>query len=127
MSSSAPTVSVVIPCYNQARYLSDAVSSVRQQTHRPIECIVVDDGSTDGTSDVAVELGALVVRQTNNGVSAARNAGLRIARGDFIVFLDADDVLLPDALARGVGALAAQPAAAAVVSRCEVMAEDGTP
>jgi glycosyltransferase involved in cell wall biosynthesis len=127
MTGSAPTVSVVIPCYNQARYLPDAIRSVHQQTHRPIECIVVDDGSTDGTSSIAAELGTLVVTQANSGVSAARNAGLAIARGDFIVFLDADDVLLPDTLARGAGALVAQPAAAAVVSRCEVMAEDGTP
>lgn len=126
MSGSVPTVSVVIPCYNQARYLPDAVASVREQSNRPLECIVVDDGSTDGTSDVAAELGALVVRQTNKGVSAARNAGLAIARGEFVVFLDADDVLLPDALARGARALTAQPEVAAVVSRCEVMAEDGT-
>jgi glycosyltransferase involved in cell wall biosynthesis len=127
MSGSVPTISVVIPCYNQARYLPDAVASVREQTHQPIECIVVDDGSTDETSEVAAELDVRAVRQTNSGVSAARNAGLAIARGDFIVFLDADDVLLPDALARGASALAAQPAAAAVVSRCEVMTEDGTP
>lgn len=127
MTGSAPTVSIVIPCYNQARYLSDAIRSVREQTRCAIECIVVDDGSKDGTGELAAELGAIVVRQANRGVSAARNAGLSVARGDFIVFLDADDVLLPDAVARGAGALVAEPDAAAVVSRCEVMAEDGTP
>ena len=126
MTGSLPTVSVVIPCYNQARYLPDAIRSVREQTHQPIECIVVDDGSTDRTSEVAAELGAHVIHQANGGVSAARNAGLSVARGELVVFLDADDVLLPAALARGSSALVAQPAAAAVVSRCEVMDEHGT-
>ena len=127
MTGSFPTVSVVIPCYNQARYLRDAVRSVREQTHQPIECIVVDDGSTDRTSEIAAELGVHVIQQANGGVSAARNAGLSVARGELVVFLDADDVLLPDALARGSSTLVAQPGAAAVVSRCEVMDEHGTP
>ena len=127
MTGPLPTCSVVIPCYNQARYLADAIRSVRQQTHQPIECIVIDDGSTDRTSEVAAELGAHVLRQANAGVSAARNAGLSAARGDLVVFLDADDVLLPAALERGASALVAQPAAAAVVSRCEVMDEHGAP
>ena len=127
MTGTLPTVSVVIPCYNQARYLADAIRSVGEQTHQPIEYIVVDDGSTDRTSEVAAGLGAHVIRQVNAGVSAARNAGLSAARGEFVVFLDADDVLLSAALARGARALVREPAAAAVVSRCEVMDEDGTP
>ena len=101
MTGSFPTVSVVIPCYNQARYLPDAIRSVREQTHQALECIVVDDGSADRTSGVAAELGAHVIHQANGGVSAARNAGLSVARGELVVFLDADDVLLPAALARG--------------------------
>ena len=105
MTGTLPTISVVIPCYNQARYLADAIRSVREQTHQPIECIVVDDGSTDRTSEVAAELGARVLHQPNGGVSAARNAGLSAARGELVVFLDADDVLLRDALARGATAL----------------------
>jgi glycosyltransferase involved in cell wall biosynthesis len=87
----------------------------------------VDDGSTDETSEVAAALGAQVIRQSNRGVSQARNAGLLAARGELIVFLDADDVLLPDALARGADALAARGDIAAVVSRCQAMSEDGTP
>jgi glycosyltransferase involved in cell wall biosynthesis len=121
------TVTVVIPCFNQARYLADAVKSVHIQTHPSIECIVVDDGSTDETSEVAARLGARVIRQQNRGVSAARNAGLRVARGELVVFLDADDVLLPDALARGAEALAVKTGIDAVVSRCEAMDERGTP
>ena len=121
------TVTVVIPCFNQARYLADAVKSVHTQTHPPTECIVVDDGSTDDTSDVAARLGARVIRQPNRGVSAARNAGLAQARGELVVFLDADDVLLPAALARGADALSANRNIDAVVSRCEAMDEWGTP
>jgi glycosyltransferase involved in cell wall biosynthesis len=121
------TVTVVIPCFNQARYLPDAIRSVFAQSHPPIECIVVDDGSTDETSALAAAHGTRVIRQANRGVSEARNAGLLAARGELIVFLDADDVLLPDALARGADALAARKDLSAVVSRCEAMTEDGTP
>lgn len=122
-----PTVTVVIPCFNQARYLAAAVRSVWDQSHRPLECIVVDDGSTDGTADVAAASGARVVRQSNRGVSAARNAGLATARGELVVFLDADDVLLPDALAMEAAALSSNRRAAAVVTRCEAMDEDARP
>jgi glycosyltransferase involved in cell wall biosynthesis len=121
------TVTVVIPCFNQARYLPDAIRSALAQTHPPIECIVVDDGSTDETSEVAAAFGTRVIRQANRGVSQARNTGLMAARGEFIVFLDADDVLLPDAFARGADALGARRDLAAVVTRCEAMTEDGTP
>jgi glycosyltransferase involved in cell wall biosynthesis len=120
-------VTVVIPCFNQARYLPDAIRSAFAQTHPPVECIVVDDGSTDETSEVAAAFGTRVIRQANRGVSQARNAGLGAARAELIVFLDADDVLLPDALARGADALGAREDLSAVVSRCEAMSEDGTP
>ena len=122
-----PTVSVVIPCFNQARYLRDAVRSALEQSHPPVECVVVDDGSTDETAEVAELLHARVIRQPNRGVSAARNAGLAACRGELIVFLDADDVLLPTALENEAVALAARPDAVAVVTRCEAMDEAGTP
>jgi len=118
-SSPRPSVSVVIPCFNQARYLPAAVASVRAQTCAPsVECLVVDDGSIDETADVASHLGVAVVRQGNAGVSAARNAGLAATRGDLVVFLDADDELLPEAIGAEVDALHAHPDAAAVVGRC---------
>jgi glycosyltransferase involved in cell wall biosynthesis len=120
-----PTVAVVIPCFNQARYLHSAIQSARAQTHPPAEIIVVDDGSTDDTAKVAEEMGALVVRQKNRGVSAARNAGLARATGELVVFLDADDALLPSALEMKASALAANTQAAAVLTRCEVMDEAG--
>jgi glycosyltransferase involved in cell wall biosynthesis len=122
-----PTVSVVIPCFNQARYLRHAISSALSQSHAPLECIVVDDGSTDETAEVAEVLHARVIKQANRGVSAARNAGLAAARGELIVFLDADDELLPNALEREAGALAGMPDIVAVVTRCEAMDEAGTP
>jgi glycosyltransferase involved in cell wall biosynthesis len=123
-----PAVTVVIPCFNQARYLGDAVRSVRTQRYPSIECIVVDDGSTDGTAVLARTLGVCVIEQgVNGGVCAARNAGLAAARGELVVFLDADDELLPDAVAQHVDALAANPGAAAVVGRCLAMDGDGNP
>ncbi len=124
--SPRPTVSVVIPCFNQARYLAAAVASVRAQGAGPaIECVVVDDGSTDDSAAVASRLDVRLIRQTNRGVSAARNAGLSATRGDLVVFLDADDELLPDAIAAEVAALDAAPDALAVVGRCQPIDAEG--
>lgn len=122
-----PTVSVVLPCFNQARFLPAAVASVRIQHYQPVECIVVNDGSTDDTATVASKLGVRVLEQSNRGVSEARNAGLAAARSDLIVFLDADDELLPDAIALGAEALASDPMCAAVVGLCQVMDAAGGP
>lgn len=122
-----PLVSVVIPCYNQARFLPTAIGSVRRQLYRPLEMIVVDDGSTDDTSVTANRHGAMVIRQSNRGVGSARNTGLGAARGDFIVFLDADDELLPDAVASGVDTLTSHATASCVVRLCQSMDAEGTP
>jgi glycosyltransferase involved in cell wall biosynthesis len=124
-SREPPTVSVVIPCFNQARYLPAAVASVRAQSYAPIDCVVVDDGSTDDTAKVASMLGVRVVQQRNAGVSAARNAGLAAVRSHLVAFLDADDALLPDAIATEVAALEGRPDAAAVVGRCQPMDAEG--
>ena len=119
------TVSVVIPCFNQARYLTAAVESVRRQTHQPLETIVVDDGSADETVRVASQLGVRVLTQANTGVSGARNTGLAAACGEFVVFLDADDELLPEALEFGVATLRSEAGAAAAVGRCQPIDEVG--
>ena len=122
------SVSVVIPCYNQARFLPDAIGSVSaQQFDDPltIELIVVDDGSTDDTARVAGGLGAQVIRQPNRGLSNARNAGLAAARGDLVVFLDADDMLTRDALATGAAAFASRPDLACVLRHCVLMDATG--
>ena len=105
-----PLVTVVIPCRDQAHFLGWAIRSATRQNYPRVETIVVDDGSTDETADVAAAAGAIVVRQLHaQGVAAARNAGLRLARGKYIVFLDADDELLPDAITSGVDTLEREP------------------
>src|SRR5829696_2931566 len=111
----APLVSVVVPCYNQARFLGEAIESVLAQSHPLFEVVVVDDGSTDDTSEVAARYpGVRLVRQENRGLSGARNAGLARSRGEYVVFLDADDRLLPGALEAGVERLGANPQCAFV-------------
>lgn len=84
-------VSVVIPCFNGAQHLGEALESVRAQTRSAHEVIVVDDGSTDGSAVIAHAFGAVVVTQPNRGEGAARNRGAAVASGDAIAFLDADD------------------------------------
>jgi glycosyltransferase involved in cell wall biosynthesis len=120
-----PAVTVVIPCFNQAQFLPDAIASVRRQSHAAVECVVVNDGSSDETPIVAKQLGVTLIQQLRRGVSVARNTGLAAARSDFVVFLDADDVLLSDALAHGTAALQADLTAAAVVGRCRGMSAAG--
>ena len=122
----APDVSVVIPCYNHAQFLADAIRSIAPGT-RTVEIIVVDDGSEDTSAEVARAFRHVrYVRQPNLGLAAARNRGLREARGLFVVFLDADDRLLPGAIETGAAALDSHPFCAMVFGRCVMMAADGT-
>jgi glycosyltransferase involved in cell wall biosynthesis len=126
--SDAIMASIVIPCYNQAAFVDRAIQSSLAQTARPIEVIVVDDGSTDSTVEVVSGCEAVrVIRQSNAGVAAARNAGLVAARGDFVVFLDADDELRPDAVEIGAEALRRHPAAAAAAGRALPIDAQGRP
>ncbi len=99
--TSPPAVSVIIPTFNRAWILRDAVDSVLAQTHKDFELIVVNDGSTDETAALLAAYGnrVSVLEQTNRGVSAARNAGVGASRGDLVAFLDSDDVWLPEKLA----------------------------
>jgi glycosyltransferase involved in cell wall biosynthesis len=122
-----PLVSVVIPCYNQGAYLHDAVASALRQTHPDVEVIVVDDGSTDDTASVVAGYpAARYVEQKNQGAPAARNAGLGASRGAFVVFLDADDRLLPQAAAAGIESLAAHPDWMFVTGHVRLIREDGS-
>jgi glycosyltransferase involved in cell wall biosynthesis len=117
---SSPSVSVVVPCFNQGRYLRDALQSALAQTRPAAEIIVVDDGSADETTAVAESFpGVTSVRQSHRGLAHARNEGLARAKGDYLVFLDADDRLHPEALAIGVAELQARPECAFVFGRCE--------
>ena len=103
----SPAVSVVIPCYNQGVFLPEAVESVLKQTMQDFEIIVINDGSTDeaGLDIVQNFPKTTVLHQTNKGVSAARNAGIRAARGAYIIPLDADDKFAPDYLAKAAAIL----------------------
>jgi glycosyltransferase involved in cell wall biosynthesis len=104
-----PEVSVVIPAYNAARYVGQAVESVLAQTFDDLEVVVVDDGSTDDTAEVLAALGDPVrcIRQSNSGVSVARNTGVAESAGLYVAFLDADDTWLPEKLAKQLAGLAA--------------------
>lgn len=106
-----PLITVMIGAYNAAPYLGEAVESVLGQTYRPLELIVVDDGSDDGTGDVALGFGDALtyVRQDNAGNGAARNRAVQAARGEVFAFLDADDRFTPTKLEQQWAALAADP------------------
>src|SRR5919199_4520 len=130
-SHEAELVSVVIPCYNQAHFLREAIESVLEQTYPHFEIVVVDDGSTDNTSEVASGYypseKVRLLRQENKGLSAARNAGLAESGGEYVVFLDADDRLLAEALEVGVRELEAHPECAFVSGHIRRIAADGSP
>jgi glycosyltransferase involved in cell wall biosynthesis len=111
-----PRISVIIPCYNHGRYLAEAVASVVAQTYGGWELVIVDDGSTDDSAAIAERLLAghpghrmRLLRQENQGLSASRNNGIRVARGAYILPLDADDQLEPDMLAATLAVLERQP------------------
>lgn len=107
---SGPRVAVVIPAYNAATWLGATLASVAAQTRPADEVIVVDDGSTDATAEVARRAGVRVLTQANAGPGAARNRGIAATDCELIAFLDADDLFQPEKLARQVAALAAAPA-----------------
>src|SRR5260221_13338575 len=109
----APLVSVVIPAFNAEAHIAEVLDSVRQQTLHDLEVILVDDGSTDGTvreaQRLAGDLDLTVMCQANAGPAAARNAGIRRARGRYCAFVDADDLMLPQRLAAQADLLDREP------------------
>ncbi len=121
-------VSVIIPTYNSAAYIAEAVESVLAQTYPNIEIIVVDDGSTDDTATVIAPYRSSVIyiNQANRGVSAARNIGMRQARGQLIAFLDADDIWMPGKLERQVKFLARHKNVGLVFGDAELFDVKGT-
>jgi glycosyltransferase involved in cell wall biosynthesis len=128
MSSRAPRVSVVMPCYAQAHLLPIALESALAQEGASVEAVVVDDGSPDDVRAVTDRFaGVRYVRQRNQGLSAARNTGLRESSGEYVVFLDSDDRLLPGALAAGLACFAEHPESAFVYGDFRYMSEDGVP
>ena len=125
-----PLVSVVTPCYGQGHFLPDAIESVLAQRTTDLEMIVVDDGSPDDTTRVAQSYSARDPRvrrvaQSNHGLASARNAGLERACGTYVVFLDADDRLHPEALSAGIVSLEQHPRAAYTRGRFDVIDAQG--
>jgi glycosyltransferase involved in cell wall biosynthesis len=108
---SLPLISCIVPAYNAERYLAEAIDSILAQTYPHTQIIVVDDGSTDGTADVVARYGGRIEghRQPNGGTSAARNRGIAAACGEFLAFLDADDLWHPEKLARQAARFEASP------------------
>ena len=121
-------VALIMPAYNVGRFIGEAIESVLGQTHRDWTLLVVDDGSTDNTALVATGFGdrrIRLVRQVNRGVSAARNRGLAEFDGEAVMFLDGDDWLAADALARLVATLTTTPQAVAAYGGFCFVSEDG--
>ena len=110
MTEEHPLVSVIIPVYNGGRHLRAAVESVFAQTYRPIEVIIVDDGSTDDSGAIAESFPEVrYIHQANQGVAVARNNGIEAARGDFFAFLDQDDLWTPEKLKLQIDYLLTNP------------------
>jgi glycosyltransferase involved in cell wall biosynthesis len=123
---STALISVVIPCFNQAQFLDESIESVRAQTHSSKELIVIDDGSTDSSARVASRYPDVkLVRQSNMGLAAARNSGIKASSGDYLVFLDADDYLEPNALAAGLSCLIKHPECAFAWGRYRIRDAQG--
>ena len=124
-----PLVTVVIPAYNYGRFLADAIRSVLAQTFTDYELIVIDDGSTDNTPEVAEQFAGRIryVRQPNSGLSATRNKGVALGTGDYIAFLDADDEWLPEKLATQVPVLQTHPEVGIVTSLFTLMDAERRP
>lgn len=126
---SSPRISVIIPCYNYARFLAEAVESVRIQTWSDWECLIVDDGSPDNTREVATGLAEADARvkylyKPNGGLSSARNHGIKSATGEYICFLDADDLLDRQKLEKQLACFVKDPAADIVYGKAMFFKND---
>jgi glycosyltransferase involved in cell wall biosynthesis len=128
VDANSPLVSVVIPCYRQAHFLDEAIESVLAQSYPHFELVVVDDGSDDNTAAIAGTYpGVRYIRQKNAGLSAARNTGLRHSLGKYLVFLDADDRLLANALEAGLQCFTSHPECAFVYGHSRFVMFEGSP
>ena len=126
------SVTVLMPVYNGAAYLEAAIESIRRQTHSDFEFLIVDDGSTDGSSEILEGLAAQdsrlrIIYGKHEGIAAARNRGLALARGSVIVCMDQDDVAMPERIERQLAYLAEHPEVAAVGSALRLINKDGDP
>lgn len=123
-------ISIIIPAYNQADYLAKAIESVIQQTYKKWECLIIDDGSKDHTFRIVKKFKdprIWYIRQENQGLSAARNTGIRLAQGKYLTFLDADDMFLPDKLVILADMMEQKPNLALVAGGTRLIDQDGKP
>jgi glycosyltransferase involved in cell wall biosynthesis len=119
-------VSVVVPVHNSERYLEDALQSIFNQDYQPIEVIAVDDGSTDSSAKIAKSFKNLqYIYQINQGPSAARNTGIKTSQGEFIAFLDSDDMWMPDKLSLQISYLLSHTGVGFVVAHRRMFIEKG--
>ena len=123
VEKSAPLVSVIITSYNYGRYLNDAIESVFKQTYQNMEIIVVDDGSTDNTKNIAKRYPVRYFYQANQGVAIARNNGIKLSNGEFFICLDADDKLLPEHLRKTVKVMMKNPTVGFVLTGSKIWNE----
>lgn len=127
----APLVSIIVPCYNQAQYLSESLDSVMAQSYHNWECIIVNDGSTDNTEEIAHKYVDTCpcfsyLTQENQGVSAARNNAIKLSKGKYILPLDADDLIAPYYIEHAVAYLEDHPKCKLIYGLCEKFgAENG--
>lgn len=119
-------VSVVIPSYNSAKFIAATLESVFSQTHRNLEILVVDDGSIDNTIDVlqAFRERILIIQKPNGGPASARNLGIRQAKGEYVAFLDADDLWVNNKIERQLAAISAEPKIGMVYSRRKFLQDE---
>lgn len=127
-----PLVSVVMPAYNAAPYLPETIESVLAQTFNDFELLIIDDGSTDNTAEIAHQYSqqdsrVKLLSQENQGVSVARNLGIQMSLGEFVAFLDSDDQWLPDKLAVHIEHLTLQPELGISFAKIEFMSPEGNP
>ncbi|WP_439483236.1 glycosyltransferase family 2 protein [Cyclobacterium plantarum] len=125
-----PLVSVVIPCYNQGKYLTETVQSVLASRYRPLEVLIVNDGSTDDSLEIALHLKEkheelTVIEQVNGGVAKARNTGIKAAKGEIILPLDGDDKISADYIGAAVGLLGDRPEVKVVYCKAVKFSEAG--
>lgn len=118
-------VSIIIPCYNCRKFIGEAIESALGQSYRSVEVIVVDDGSSDGTAEIVSDYPVKLVRERHQGVSEARNRGIDASSGEYLVFLDSDDRLLPEAAETGLKALDTNPMCGMAVGAHNIMSHCG--
>ncbi len=124
-----PLISIIMPCFNGEKYIESAINSILAQSYVPIELIIIDDGSTDNSKEVIQSFGDKVqyYYQPNGGPSKARNLGVKIAKGDYIGFLDADDLMNENMLAKCISIFGEYPETEIVWTKYQIVYEANVP